>query len=136
LERADLDGECVAVEIDLAALAGLAARIPQYRPIPQLPAVTRDLALLVPENVTAGALADAIRAAAGELCESVELFDLYRGKGLPEEHKSLAYRLVFRDPKAATDPERARTLTDAEVDAHTKAVIETVSSKLGATVRA
>ncbi len=135
-ERLDLDGECLIVEIDLTALAELAAEVPQYRPIPQLPAVTRDLAFVVREEVQAGALGEAIRAAAGELCESVELFDLYRGKGLPEEHKSLAYRMVFRDPKAAADPERARTLTDTEVDARAQAVIASVAESHRAAVRA
>jgi phenylalanyl-tRNA synthetase beta chain len=136
IERLDLDGECLVIELDLEALAAHVGSAPQFRAIPQLPAVTRDLALVVHEDVTAGVLSEAIREVAGELCESVELFDLYRGKGLPDEHKSLAYRMIFRDPKATSRPEDARTLTDAEVDACTRAVIDAVKERHGAVVRA
>jgi phenylalanyl-tRNA synthetase beta chain len=136
IERLDLDGECLVVEIDLAELETVCGRVPQFQAIPQLPAVTRDLALVVHEDVESGTLSASIRESAGALCESVELFDLYRGKGLPEEHKSLAYRVVFRDPNASLHPEQARTLTDAEVDACTRAVIEALNTKHGAVVRA
>ena len=135
VEQLDLDGSCVVIEIDLAALEGLGAVLPQYQPIPSLPSVTRDLALCVREEVTAGELQTLIQQTAGELCESVSLFDLYRGKGLPEDHRSLAYRLVFRDPRSATDPESARTLTDDEVDRCTATVVAAVGEQMGATVR-
>jgi phenylalanyl-tRNA synthetase beta chain len=46
----------------------------------------------------------------------VELFDVFSGTGVPAGSRSLAYRVVYRDPKTATDPEAARTLTDDEVD--------------------
>lgn len=136
IERLDLDGEAMVVELDLDVLRELGEEAPRFRAIPQLPAVSRDLALVVHEDVASAALSTSIRETAGELCESVELFDLYRGKGLPEDHKSLAYRIVFRDPKAASDPERARTLTDAEVDACARAVIDAVKERHGAVVRA
>jgi phenylalanyl-tRNA synthetase beta chain len=136
VERLELDGGALVVELDLAALAAAGEVRAQCRPIPQLPPVTRDLAFVVSEDVAAGALSAAIRAAAGELCESVELFDLYRGKGLPDDRKSLAFHLTFRDPKAASDPEHARTLTDADVDARAQAVIAAVGKELGAAVRA
>ncbi len=135
VDELDLDGSCVVIEIDLAALEALGPVLPQYQPIPTLPSVTRDLALCVRETVPAGQLQALIRQTAGELCESVSLFDLYRGKGLPDDHRSLAYRLVFRDPRSATDPDNARTLTDQEVDRCTAAVVATVGEQLGATVR-
>jgi phenylalanyl-tRNA synthetase beta chain len=123
------------VELDLSALVAAGRVVPQHRPVPQLPPVMRDLALVASEDVPAAVLAEAIRRAAGERCESVELFDLYRGEGLPTAHRSLGFHLVFRDPKAASDPDHARTLTDAEVDACTAAVIEAVRVELGAVVR-
>jgi phenylalanyl-tRNA synthetase beta chain len=135
VDRLDLDGECIVLEIDLHALEQRGRTVPQYRPVPTLPPVMRDLALVVSEDVSAGELSTVIREAAGELCESVALFDLFRGKGVPAEHRSLAYHLVFRDPKAATDPDHARTLTDQEVDARSRAVVEAVTSRFGATVR-
>ena len=136
VDRLDLDGSAVAVELDLAALEALGVATPKFRPIPVLPAATRDISLAVHEDVTAGEVASAIAEAAGELCESVELFDLYRGANVPAEHRSLAYHVVYRDPKAASDPDAARTLTDEEVDQRHKAVLEAVNKRFGAVLRA
>jgi phenylalanyl-tRNA synthetase beta chain len=131
----DLGGGCVVVEIDLRALDQAGIRTPRYQPIPVLPAATRDLAVVVSEDVTAGAVEEAIREAGQELCESVELFDLFRGGHVPEGHRSLAFHVVYRDPKAATAPEEARTLTDEEVDQRHQRVVQTVKQRLGAVLR-
>jgi phenylalanyl-tRNA synthetase beta chain len=135
VDALDLGGPCMVVEIDLEALEGAGRSTPQYRPIPTLPAVDRDLALVVKDEVEAGELGAAIRDAAGELCESVELFDVFRGQGVPDAHRSLAFHLTFRDPRSATHPDQARTLTDEEVDARTAAVIDRVKERFGAVVR-
>ncbi|HVY46806.1 MAG TPA: phenylalanine--tRNA ligase subunit beta, partial [Minicystis sp.] len=131
-----VEGPVVLIELDLDALDAIGAETPRYRPIPVLPAATRDIALVVSEDVPAGSVGDEIRAAAGEVCESVELFDLFRGAGIPDGHRSLAFHVVYRDPRAATDPEHAKTLTDQEVDARHAAVVRAVSSKFGAQLRA
>ena len=135
-EALDVEGACVVVELDLHALERIGGRTPRFQPIPTLPAATRDLAVVVHDDVTAGAVSEAIREAAGELCESIDLFDLFRGGSMPADHRSLAYHVVYRDPKAATDPEHARTLTDDEVDARHKAVIDAVQQRFGAVLRA
>jgi|GEM_PF-4379461 len=80
-------------------------------------------------------VADAIQHAAGELCESVELGAEFRGGSVPEGHRSLTFRVVYRDPKARTDPESARTLTDVEVESIQAKALERASSDLGATLR-
>jgi len=79
-----------------------------FVPLPQFPAVERDLALLVPDRVLAYDVAALIRARGGALLESVELFDLYRGEGLEQGTRSLAYHLRFRSPD--------RTLKDKQID--------------------
>jgi len=135
VERFDLDGAALAIELDLTVIAGIGREVPQFHPIPVLPAVSRDLALLVDEAVIAGDLEATIREAAGELCESVQLFDRFTGKGVADGQVSLAYHLVFRDPKAATDPEAARTLTDEEVDERNAKVVAAVTERHGAQVR-
>ena len=132
----DLGGPCFVVEIDVRALDGLGLRTPKYTPIPVLPAATRDISVTVHDDVTAGAVRDAIHEAGGELCESVDLFDLYRGGQVAADHQSLAFHVVYRDPRAATDPENARTLTDEDVDKRHKAVTETVQKRFGAVLRA
>ena len=136
VDRLDVDVGVFAIELDLAAVARVGEKRRRFQPIPVLPAVTRDLALVVRDEVSAGELARAIREEAGALCESVELFDLFRGEAIGEDRRSLAYHLVFRDPKAATDPDNARTLTDDEVDAVSKSVQTALEKRFGAVVRA
>lgn len=134
--RLELDGAALVIEIDLAALQRLGKRTPSFRPIPRLPAVTRDISLTVSEAVTVGEVVRVLREAAGKLCESVELFDQFRGGPVPAGQRSLALRLVYRDPLAALEPERARTLTDKEVDACHAGVVRAASERLGGTQRA
>ncbi len=95
----------------------------QYRPLPQYPAIEQDVALLVPETLPSGQVEQSIRAAAGPLLEAVEPFDLYRGKGIPEGTRSIAYRLRFRAPD--------RTLTDADADAAVKRILTTLKTEHG-----
>lgn len=80
----------------------------RYRGIPPYPAVERDLALLVPDRIPAAEVEATIRRQGGPLLGTVGLFDLYRGEGVPDRHRSLAYRLRFISTE--------RTLIDEEVD--------------------
>ena len=132
----DLGGSCLVIELDLDAMARVGAATPKFSPIPTLPASTRDVAVVVHDDITAGAVRSAIVAAGAELCESVDLFDLFRGGSVPDEHRSLAFHVVYRDPLASTDPDKARTLTDKEVDERHAAVVEAVQKQFGATLRA
>jgi phenylalanyl-tRNA synthetase beta chain len=125
----------VAVEIDMNALARVGRATPRFAPIPRLPAATRDVALVVKDEIPAGEVERIIREAAGDLCESVEIFDVFRGASLPPDHRSLAFHVVYRDPRAATAPAEARTLTDHEVDERHAAVVERARAELGATLR-
>jgi len=110
-----------ALEVTLPA--HVTARAPvTYRPLPTFPAVERDLALLVPEGVTSAQVRDTIRDAAGPLLESVELFDVYRGKIGTELALSLAFRLRFRAAE--------RTLKDKEVDKAVEAVLSRLEEEL------
>lgn len=128
VERMELDGPAVVVEIDLRALALIGAQTPKFQALPGVPSSARDVALEVDEVVVAGDLSRALRKGAGALCASVEVFDVYRGKGVTEGKKSMAFRLTYRDPKGE------KTLTDAEIDAaHQKAVAATKA--FGATPR-
>jgi phenylalanyl-tRNA synthetase beta chain len=131
----DLGAGAFAIEIDVDALDALGTSVPQCRPIPVLPAVTRDLNFVVSDDVPAGTVGATIARAAGELCESVALVDLYRGKGVADDHRSLTFHLVFRDPNASRNPDKARTLTDDEVDAITTRVREAAASDFGAVQR-
>lgn len=96
---------------------------PVYHPLPQYPAVERDLALLVPDRVPAEAVADVVRRRGGVLLESVEIFDLYRGEAVPPGVRSIAYRLRFRAPE--------RTLKDREVDRAVSKILGRLKEELG-----
>ncbi|MGV1050265.1 MAG: phenylalanine--tRNA ligase subunit beta, partial [Solirubrobacterales bacterium] len=110
----------VAFEIDTAPLLRAASAGEEtFEDITQFPAVRQDLAVVVPEEVAATAVAAAIESAAGEYLHAVDVFDLYRGEQLGEGRKSLALNLEF----CAAD----RTLTDAEV----AAAREQIKAKLG-----
>lgn len=131
----DLEGTVQVIELDLVKLETVGKRQAKYQPIPRLPSVTRDIAVEASEDLAAGTLLDTIRTNAGELCESVQLFDVFRGKEMPEGQRSLAFRVVYRAPNAATEPDKAKTLTDKEVDAQHQRVVQAVE-KLGVSLRA
>jgi phenylalanyl-tRNA synthetase beta chain len=98
-----------------------------YRPLPQYPASERDLALLLPDGVTAAAVTEAIGVAGGSDLESVRLFDVYTGDGLAEGTRSVAFRLRFRAPE--------RTLKDKEVDRSVSTVLKRLEEDLGVRAR-
>ncbi|HEY5960549.1 MAG TPA: phenylalanine--tRNA ligase subunit beta [Polyangiaceae bacterium] len=131
----DLGESLQVVELDLAAVEDIGRTIPRYSPIARLPAIVRDVSFELSDAIAAGDVVEQIRKAAGELCESVELFDLFTGGALPKDKRALAFRLVYRDPKARTQPDTARTLTDAEVDACQAAVVSAIQERFGSGLR-
>jgi phenylalanyl-tRNA synthetase beta chain len=112
-------------ELHLDALLRAASLVPQYRRIPNLPAVLRDLAVVVAEEVTAASVEAVVREE--KLVEDVALFDVYRGAPLPREKKNLAFAIRYR----ASD----RTLTDAEADAAHARILERLAKRVGAELR-
>lgn len=122
-----IDGEIFAAELNFTALLSLQLPEKTYTPLPKYPAVTRDIAVVCDEAVTVAALSDCIRAAGGKLLRSVELFDIYRGKGIASGSKSAAFRLTLR----ADD----RTLTDADSDGVVSAVLAALGKELNAKLR-
>ena len=124
----DIGGAVAGFELDVDALVALAAgEEPRYQDVTSFPAVLQDIAVGVPVEVSAAAAADTIRSAAGELLQSVELFDVYSGDQVGQAKKSLAFRLRFQAPD--------RTLTDEDV-AERRAAIEAALSELGGQLRA
>ena len=95
----------------------------RYRPLPTTPSAVLDVALLVPEGTAAADVERVLRSSGGELLERAELFDEYRGEGLPEGVRSLAWRLTFRDP--------VRTLRDKEIEGRRQKILRSLESELG-----
>ena len=122
-----MDCEVYCAEIRFDKLLALQLPEATYVPLPKYPAVTRDLAILCREEVTVGEAEAVISQAAGKLLRSIRLFDVYRGTGVPEGKKSLAFSLELR----ADD----RTLTDTDSETVTKNVLEALENQLGAVLR-
>jgi phenylalanyl-tRNA synthetase beta chain len=119
--------ETYVFQLDVAELTAAASEKGHYNPLPKFPAITRDLALVVDRTVPAAALEAAIRQAAGELLESLTLFDVYTGERIAADKKSVAFSLVFRHPE--------RTLQDEEVQQLTASIMEALKQQTGAELR-
>ena len=122
-----VDAEFYCADLSLDELALAKGPDPEYVPLPKFPAVTRDIAVVCEEKVTVGQLEESIRKGAKGLLKDVSLFDIYRGKGVAEGKKSVAFNLVLR----ADD----RSLTAEEADQDVKSILETLEKELGAVLR-
>ena len=122
-----VDGELYCAELSFDGLMSVKGADPEYVALPKFPAVTRDIAVVCEEAVTVGRLEKAIVSGSKSLLKEVKLFDIYRGKGVDEGKKSVAFNLVFR----ADD----RSLTGEEVEADVKNILQTLESDCGATLR-
>lgn len=113
--------------VDMDTLADIASFERTYKALPKYPAMTRDLAILVKDEVIVKDIEDIIKVKGGKLLESIQLFDVFKGKQIQEGYKSVAYNISFR----AED----RTLTDDEVNGPVKKILKELEEKLGAVLR-
>jgi len=121
-----LPDRTVVMELEIGLLGATDTPVPAPA-VATFPVATQDVALVVPANITAAAVEAALRSGAGELLESVRLFDLYEGPQVGEGHKSLAFTLRFRAPD--------RTLTVEETTAARDAAIAETHRRTGAVQR-
>ena len=122
-----IDAEVYCAELNMEML--YKARLPEatYVPLPKYPSVSRDLAIVCDEAITVAEAETVISAAAGKLLRNIRLFDIYRGVGIPEGKKSMAFSLELR----ADD----RTLTDADSDSVIKNVLDALQKEISAILR-
>ncbi|MFF5567343.1 phenylalanine--tRNA ligase subunit beta [Streptomyces sp. NPDC012623] len=116
-----------AMEIDLDLLERASAGVPRAPRISTYPVATQDVALVVPAEVPAAEVERALREGAGELLESLRLFDVFAGEQIGAGRKSLAYALRFRAPD--------RTLTVDEATAARDAAVALAAERTGAVLR-
>ena len=126
-ERLGLRGRPVLAELFLDPLGPFISSARRFTEIPRYPSIERDLALVVDSGVAAGKVEWIIESEAGELLESLFLFDCYTGEQIAAGRKSLGYRAVYRHPD--------RTLTDGEVDAIQQKILKGLSEQAGAVLR-
>ncbi len=99
----------------------------KVKPLPKFPAVTRDIAMVVDDGISAGKIDAIVKNKAGQIFESLKLFDVYKGEQLKSGTKSIAYSIIFRSPD--------RTLTDDEVNKSMDNIYKALKEKLGAELR-
>jgi len=109
IENFELPTQASVFQINFEALAQTSESVKMYRPLPKYPSAERDMAFIVSENIPAAEIEKAIREVGGKILKSCRIFDVYKGRQIPEGKRSLAFSLVYQ----AED----RTLTDEEVDA-------------------
>lgn len=122
----DLDHTYV-LEVQVDLLAELVDAEIEYAALPRFPSVSRDLAAVVDRDVPVGGMLALAREAAGDLLESIDVFDVYQDERLGQGKKSVALSLVFRHPE--------RTLTDEEVAALHARIVDRLTGEYGAELR-
>ncbi|NLA23367.1 MAG: phenylalanine--tRNA ligase subunit beta, partial [Bacteroidales bacterium] len=128
LKYMDIEQEVFYARIDMdAVLKTIRKHKTQFQAIPKFPKVERDLALLIDESIDFESIKKLAFSSDRKLLQSVELFDVYQGKNLPEGKKSYAIRFVLQDFE--------KTLKDKEIDKLMNKLIQTFVNKLGAQLR-
>ncbi|MBS1188564.1 MAG: phenylalanine--tRNA ligase subunit beta [Rhodocyclaceae bacterium] len=126
VQKYDLPAAPVVFEIDLEAAK--AAHLPAYAEVSKFPPVVRDLAIVVDQGLELQRLLDGLRGKVPAIVQDIQLFDVYAGKGVAENKKSLAFRIVMQDTQ--------RTLQDSEVDAAVQQLMAYLEQEFAAQLRA
>ena len=128
LENFNTAAEVYAMELEVETLYENRGGLVEYVPLAKFPAISRDIAVVCREDVTAAEIEACIREGAGKLLESVKLFDVYRGVQLGIGRKSLAYTFSLRDLN--------RSLTDEDADGAMQRILKLLAERTGAELRA
>lgn len=126
-ENYGIDEKVYIAEIDLRLVFQVAKMEKKYKALPKYPASVRDIAMLISEDISVGEIDNVINRAGKELIEKIELFDVYKGKQIPEGMKSVAYSITYRAEN--------RTLKDDEVNKVHEKVVNAIVEKFGAQLR-
>ncbi|MEI6126388.1 MAG: phenylalanine--tRNA ligase subunit beta [Pseudomonadota bacterium] len=127
LEKFDIQGSVTIFDLDFDLLSNYALQDITFKPFSRQPAIHRDIALVVDENIPADKIYAAIKAFNNRLIADITVFDSFRGGSLPGNKKSLAYRIKFQSPD--------RTLTDSEVNKLHDKLLSFILKETGAELR-
>lgn len=117
----------VLAEVELTNIIGQKLKHKKYAQLPKFPAVVRDLSFVVPKGLCYETIYNEMKKSAGSLCTEIKLFDVYEGKQIAENEKSLSFKLKFQKNDA--------TFTDKEIDEIIKNVLNNLDTKLGINLR-
>lgn len=124
-QQYDLPRNTVLFEMEMEALVSV--RMPAFAEVPKFPPIRRDLAVVVDESVAVQAMLDAMRNVAGHVVSEVALFDVYRGQGIAQGKKSLAFLVLMQDTQ--------KTLTDEDADTAINKMVAVLTQQYGAVLR-
>ena len=127
LENYGIEKRAYLAELNLTKITKYSRNNKKYVEVPKFPAVERDIAIIVDENIEVGQIEKTIAKKAKKILEKAELFDIYRNEKLGENKKSVAYALTFRN--------KNKTLNDDEVNEVMENVIKELEKSLGAELR-
>lgn len=127
LENYDIEKRVYLAEINVTKLEKYSRNNKKYVEVPKFPAVERDIAVIVDEEIEVGQIEKIIIKKGKKLLEQVQLFDIYRDEKLGQNKKSIAYSLIFRDPK--------KTLSDEEINTTMDNIIKELDKTLNAKLR-
>jgi phenylalanyl-tRNA synthetase beta chain len=123
----DIKDSVFMAELDLDSLVAMRVHSRSFKSIPAYPSVRRDIAMLVSESTTHMDVQRAVKKAKVKQLDSVQVFDVFRGKHVPEGKKSVAYSFIYRDA--------SKTLTDAEVNKAHDNLVSHLQTALNAEIR-
>lgn len=126
-KKYDLRDAVFLAELNFEQLLARRAPAKTFKPLPQFPAIRRDVAMLVPDATSHDEVGAVVKKTRPANLEKFEIFDVFRGKNIPAGQKSVAYAFIYRNPE--------RTLTDAEVNTAHEKLVEQFKQALHATIR-
>ncbi len=127
IKHYNLPARCYVCELSMDQLFSAKKQLIRYQELPKYPGSARDLAIVLKEDIPASAVAKIIKEEAGELLESLELFDVYTGEQVADKYKSLAYSLYFRH--------YGRTINDEDINPRLVDILDALKNKLDAKLR-
>lgn len=127
LDNYDIPVRVYIAELDFEVLIELCNRSIKYKQLPKYPAVSRDIAVVVTEEITSGQIEDIIKSKGGKLVEEVKLFDIYRGSQITEGYKSMAYSIIYRSDE--------KTLTEEDISKVHNKILNSLANQVGAALR-
>ncbi len=127
MRELDLAPPVVVADLDLGLLEASDSGPVRFKPLSPFPRVRRDLAFIVKKETTWDHIVGVLKKLQDPLLQDFELFDVYEGKGVSEDQRSLAFTLTFGSPE--------RTLTDEEVEASLKHAVAEIQKSCAAQLR-
>lgn len=126
-ENYDIKSKVYMAELDFEKIMEFSNFERKYKPLPKYPSTSRDIAIIVDEEVLVGDIKALITKHGKDLIENIELFDIYRGDQIPEDMKSMAFSIIYRSYE--------RTLKDKEIEKIQTSIIEDLENRFSAKLR-